>query len=124
MPLTSRQRDVLKQRLLEERARALAMLNRGLSEEAGASEQDRAGDLSVVPLHPADLGTDTMDAEMEAANETRLSSELSEIDAALDRLYSAPEQFGTCEETGEPIPFDRLQIIPWARTCAQASKTT
>src|SRR5205085_7741753 len=109
-------------RLQEERERGLTMLNRALLEGAGASEQDRAGDLSAVPLHPADLGTDTMNAELDAANETRLSSELAEIDAALERLYASPEQFGTCEETGKQIPFERLQIIPCARTCSEAGE--
>jgi DnaK suppressor protein len=73
-----------------------------------------------VPLHPADLETDTIDAELEASNETRMSRELEEIDAALHRLYHTPERFGICEETGQPIPFERLDIVPWARTCDQA----
>jgi len=45
---------------------------------------------------------------------------LAEIDAALDRLYRTPKQFGVCEATGQPIPFERLEIVPWARTCDQA----
>jgi len=49
-----------------------------------------------------------------------MSRELEEIDAALERLYRTPERFGICEETGRPIPFERLEIIPWARTCEQA----
>ena len=43
--------------------------------------------------------------------------ELAEIDAALERLYNTPEKFGICEDTGEDIPYERLDIIPWARTC-------
>jgi RNA polymerase-binding transcription factor DksA len=68
----------------------------------------------------ADRGTDTMQEEIEAANVTRESRELAEIDAALERLYTAPERFGTCEDTGREIPFARLDVIPWARTCSQA----
>jgi RNA polymerase-binding transcription factor DksA len=45
---------------------------------------------------------------------------LFEIDAALDRLHRAPERFGVCEDTGKDIPFERLDVIPWARTCDQA----
>ena len=96
------------------------MQSLSLAVQEGDDEQDRAGDLSKVPFHPADLGTDTMDAELEASNETRMSRELAEIDAALGRLYQNPERFGVCEDTGRPIPFERLDLIPWARTCGQA----
>ena len=58
-----------------------------------------------------------MQEELDAANATRISNELAEIDAALERLYETPEKFGICEETGKDIPFRRLELIPWARTC-------
>jgi DnaK suppressor protein len=119
MSLSDAQRRHLERRLQEERARLQRDLDRSLVQEQ-EDEQDRAGDLTKYPFHVADLGTDTMDAELQASNETRMSGELAEIDAALDRLYRAPQRFGICEETGRPIPFERLDIIPWARTCDQA----
>ena len=48
----------------------------------------------------------------------RLSpAQLAEIDAALERLYKRPDEYGRCERTGKPIPFKRLDLVPWARTC-------
>jgi DnaK suppressor protein len=120
MPLTTSQRQHLERRLREERARVLRALGRFTADESSADEQDRAGDLTKVPLHMADLGTDTMQTELDAANVTRESRELAEIDAALERLYATPERFGICEDTGREISFDRLDVIPWARTCAEA----
>jgi RNA polymerase-binding transcription factor DksA len=120
MSLTESQRRHLERRLQEDGARLRRALDASLALRAGEDEQDRAGNLSKVPVHPADLGTDTIDAELEASNETRMSRELEEIDAALHRLYHTPERFGICEETGRPIPFERLDIVPWARTCDQA----
>jgi DnaK suppressor protein len=117
MPLTSEQRSHLEQRLHDERERARQLLNRIVGERAEGSEQDVTGDLSLVPFHPADLGTDTMNEELDVSNATRASRELAEIDAALERLYAAPEQFGRCENTEKEIPFERLDMIPWARTC-------
>jgi DnaK suppressor protein len=61
-----------------------------------------------------------METELAASNVTRESRELADIDAALERLHRTPERFGLCEETGREIPFERLDVIPWARTCAQA----
>jgi RNA polymerase-binding transcription factor DksA len=115
MSLTAAQLDQLERRLKEERARALEDLNRTIAENSDGSEQDRSGDLTSVPLHMADRGTDTMQEELEASNATRLSRELADIDAALERLYSEPEKFGISEATGEEIPFERLNLIPWAR---------
>jgi DnaK suppressor protein len=120
MSLSDAQRRHLERRLQEERARLQRDLDRSLAVQEQEDEQDRAGDLTKYPFHPADLGTDTMDAELDVSNETRMSGELAEIDAALERLYRTPERFGICEETGRPIPFERLDIVPWARTCDQA----
>jgi DnaK suppressor protein len=120
MTLSDAQRHHLERRLQEERARLQRDLDRSLAVQEQEDEQGRAGDLTKYPFHPADLGTDTLDAELDASNETRMSGELAEIDAALDRLYRTPERFGICEETGRPIPFERLDIVPWARTCDQA----
>jgi DnaK suppressor protein len=117
MALSDAQRRHLTKRLQEERARALRTLNRSIAEQSDEDEQDRTGDLSLMPLHPADLGTDTMQAELDASNATRVSRELAEIDAALERLIQAPEKFGICENTGAEIPYARLELIPWARTC-------
>jgi DnaK suppressor protein len=120
MSLSDTQRRHLERRLQEERARLRRALDRSLAEQSQADEQDRAGDLSALPFHLADLGTDTMGTELDASNATRMSRELAEIDAALERLYRTPERFGLCEDTGRAIPFERLDIIPWARSCEQA----
>jgi DnaK suppressor protein len=114
MPLNDAQRAHLEKRLLEERALLTRALNRTVSEESAE------GDLSTLPFHLADRGTHTMATELEAANATRMSRELDEIDSALERLRRRPERFGVCEDTGRRIPFERLDIVPWARTCGQA----
>jgi DnaK suppressor protein len=118
--LTDHQRKHLERRLEEERVHALRALNRNVDESADDTEEERSGDISSMPTHQADLGTDTMQGELEASNSTRISRELAEIDAALDRLIRTPERFGSCEATGKDIPYARLEVIPWARTCGDA----
>jgi RNA polymerase-binding transcription factor DksA len=122
MPLTTTQRAHIERRLLEERRRISQDLGRFTGEEASADEQDRSGDLSKMPFHPADQGTDTMDAELEASNATRQSEELAAIDDALERLYAEPARFGLCAGGSHEIPFERLDIIPWARSCEEHAK--
>ena len=120
MPFTDEQRQRLENRLQEERESVLRALDRSVDRRTEESPQDRAGDLTSLPFHLADVATDAMQEELAASNAARMTRQLAEIDAALERLYRKPEQFGICEETGEPIPFERLEIIPWARTCEQA----
>ena len=98
MTLTIEQRTHLEKRLHNERTRALQLLNRIVADRSSSSEKEGAGDLSLMPLHPADLGTDTMNEELDESNATRASRELNEIDAALERLYKAPEKFGRCDD--------------------------
>ena len=122
MALTDKQRRHLERRLHEERTQILRILNR-YQDEQSATERERAGDVSSFPTHPADEGTDTYDAEVDAALAARVTEELHEIDAALERLHRDPKRFGVCERTGEPIQFARLDLIPWARTCDQERRS-
>ena len=122
MALTAAQLKHFEKRLIEERAALQGELQRYTGAEAADDEQEQSGDLTKVPFHPADLGTDTINQEIDASNATRESIELAEIDAALQRLYETPEKFGMDENTNTPIPLERLEIIPWARTGTQGRK--
>jgi len=118
--LTLARRKHLERRLLEERERVVHALAR-YAGETRTSVREESGDISAVRLHMADTGTDTADQELDAANAARQTSELAEIDAALERLYEHAEEFGRCERDGEPIPFERLDALPWARWCLEHS---
>jgi len=118
MALSATQLKHFEKRLIEERKALQRELQRYTGAEAADDEQEQTGDLSKVPFHPADLGTDTINQGLDASNATRESAELAEIDAALQRLYETPEKFGIDENTGKPISLERLEVIPWARTAA------
>ena len=118
MKLTDSQRKHLEKRLQEERARTSKLLDTLTGAGTEETDQDQSGDLSKMPLHIADLGSTTMDEELDRSNATRISEELAQIDAALERLISDPQSYGLDENSGQPIPFERLDIIPWARTIA------
>jgi RNA polymerase-binding transcription factor len=113
--MTEEQRKHLERRLLEERARVVGALGQYRSRKRETSS-DEAGDVSHYPYHLADEGTDTMEGELDASEAARETRELGEIDDALQRLYHEPQRFGRDERTGHEIPFERLDIIPWART--------
>lgn len=122
MPLSNSQRRTLEHRLREERERVLTSIRRYSNEEGSESERDRTGEISAVRFHMADEGTDTFDRELNASMASRDTENLHEIDEALRRLIETPDAFGKDEVTGEDIPFERLEIVPWARRSAQAMR--
>lgn len=119
MAMTDEQRRRIDQRLHEERERVLTVLRR-FDEDRDTNLTAASGDLSDYPFHVADHGTDSYDQEMDTVLAERASRELEEIDDALRRLYEEPDRFGICENTGEPIPLERLDLVPWTRTCVEA----
>ena len=120
MPLTLAHRKHLERRLLEEREQVVRALAR-YTRDTRATVREEAGDVSAFHFHMADVGTDTADQEFDAANAARQTTELAEIDAALQQLYQRPDEYGRCARGGEPIPFERLDVLPWARTCREHS---
>jgi DnaK suppressor protein len=116
MALNPEERQQIELRLHDERERVLKIL-RQFEEARENSGTEAAGDISDYPFHVADRGTDSFDQEMDMALAQRASRELEEIDDALRRFYEEPDRFGICENTGEPIPMERLDLIPWTRTC-------
>jgi RNA polymerase-binding transcription factor DksA len=113
MTLTRQQLRHLEQRLLEERARVVAVLERQELATERETPSEAAGDIAPTRV---DRGTESQFQELDVINAERATAELTEIDAALDRLYHNPDAYGRDERTGQPIPFARLDIIPWART--------
>ena len=113
--MTPEQIAHFERRLQDERARLLDLLRMAEAENLAGSASERAGDLSQVPHHNADVATDAMQRELEGLVAGVEHMTLGEIDAALDRLYRTPEQYGLDERTGAPIPLARLEVIPWAR---------
>jgi len=84
------------------------------SMESEALRRERS-DLSNLPIHMADLGTDNYEIENIIGLMSSERKMLSEIDEALGRI--AEGTYGICEGNGEPIPKLRLNAIPWARYC-------
>ena len=119
MALNEEERPRIEHRLHEERERVMKVLRR-FEERRDTNLTDASGDVSEYPFHIADRGTESYDQEMDTVLAERASRELEDIDDALRRFYEEPERFGICENTGQTIPLERLELIPWTRTCVEA----
>jgi len=109
--LTSTDIENFKSMLLAKRNEILSNV---LSIEAEALRSEKT-ELSSVPIHMADLGTDNYDIENTIGLMECERKLLMEIDDALARIEEGT--YGICEGSDEPISKERLKAIPWTRYC-------
>ena len=79
-------------------------------------------DLSHVPIHMADLGTDSYEQEFTLDLMDSERKLINEIDNALARIDNGT--YGICELDGQPIPKKRLEAIPWALYCISCASSS
>jgi DnaK suppressor protein len=89
-------------------ARERQRIERSLADLGPAEDEE----LSHVDQHPADAGSDLYETEREEGLATGLRDVQEAIERAEQRL--AEGKFGLSVESGEPIPDDRLERMPWA----------
>lgn len=84
------------------------------------NRQESTGDLSSVPFHPADAGSDTFEQDFTIGLMDNEQNLLREIEEALDRISKGT--YGVCVATHKPITKARLQAKPWARYCIEYAR--
>ena len=104
------------------RATELLQVERSRIEQALAElDPSPPDELSHVDQHVADEGSELYDEERDAGLAERLREELAAVERAEQRLMLGT--YGLSVESGEPIPDDRLEAIPWAeRTVEEQSR--
>jgi DnaK suppressor protein len=118
--LTAANLEHFRQILLEKRREILRNVNEFEDEALKKSRLDASGDLSSMPIHMADLGTDNYEQEFALGLMDSERKLLREIDEALRRI--GDKSYGICEGTGQPIPKARLKAQPWARHCVEYAR--
>ncbi len=114
--LAKKQLNEFRTLLLRKRSELLGDLN---SMEKQAL-QSTGGTISHMPIHMADIGTDTYDQDFILGLAETERQGLREIDEALQRIET--RTFGSCQMTGKPIPKARLNAKPWAKYTIEAAR--
>ena len=99
--------------LLQHRAQLVGSIQ---AKEASALGDN---DISKLPLHMADVGSDAYAQDLDLNLAEGMQSRLTEIDGALERIRE--KSYGICEHTGKAIPKKRLNAKPWARYTIEAA---
>jgi RNA polymerase-binding protein DksA len=118
--LTKAQIEHFKQMLLEKRREIVGNVTEMSNEALKKSRLDATGDLSSMPIHMADIGTDNFEQEFALGLMDSERKLLEEIDDALQRIEE--KKYGICEGTGKLIPKARLEAQPWARYCVEYAR--
>jgi len=99
-----------KSMLLNLRSRLRGDVN-GLADSAlRKTRSEASGDLSSMPIHMADVGTDAFEQEFTLSLMEHDGSALEQIEAALVRIEDG--LYGVCVECEGKIPKARLEVLP------------
>ncbi|MGH7177767.1 MAG: TraR/DksA family transcriptional regulator [Tepidisphaeraceae bacterium] len=107
---TSRELEHYRELLLAKRRELVGDMS---SMEREALRSAQGSNLSNVPLHMADMGTDNYEQEFTLGLVEKDRQLLREINVALAKIQDG--RFGICEGTGKPINKPRLEAQPWAK---------
>jgi RNA polymerase-binding transcription factor DksA len=102
------------------RARLRGDLDQMTDEALRRDQPQSSGNLSNVPLHMADVGTENYDQEFTLGLIENERVTLEEIQDALGRIDSGT--FGRCLECNTPISKPRLQALPYTRHCINCAR--
>lgn len=116
--LTEKQISKLKKMLIEQKV-ALSGVTKERENEVTSHDslRDSVDELSTVDNHPADLATELYDREKDLALKVHSEDELSQVQAALERIENG--SYGVCAKCSGDIPYDRLRAIPYTNFCIE-----
>ncbi len=109
-PLSSEEIEGYREKLLDIRRDLLGDMGKM---ENDAFDKNSNGELSSMPVHMADIGTDNYEQEFTLGLLDSERKMLKEVDHALEKI--AEGTYGVCEGTGKQIGRARLNAKPYAR---------
>ncbi|MCB7128775.1 MAG: TraR/DksA C4-type zinc finger protein, partial [Candidatus Brocadiales bacterium] len=118
--MKARELATIKKVLLSVREKLAGNVNSMEGEALKKSRQDAAGDLSNVPFHMADLGTDNYERDIMIHLIQNGEEELKSIDDALEKIED--KTFGICETCDKKISKARLTALPYAKLCLECQR--
>lgn len=110
---------VYREQLLALRSRLRGEVNQLANAALKKNSMDGAGEMSTMPIHMADLGSDNYEQEFTLSLMESEEGALDAIEAALERIEDGT--FGECEECEGRIPKMRLNAIPYAPMCVKCA---
>ena len=108
-----------KERLLALRAQLRGDVSQMADAALEKTLMQASGDLSSMPIHMADIGTDNFEREFTLTLMESKDQTLGQIEGALERIEDGV--YGVCEECDSKIPKARLNAIPYTILCMKCA---
>ena len=83
------------------------------------TRSESSGDLSSMPIHMADVGTDNFEQEFNLSLMEHDGATLTQIEGALERIEDGV--YGICVECDGKIPKTRLNVLPYVSCCVKCA---
>ena len=109
-----------KQMLLALRARLRGDVSALADAALHKTRSESSGDLSSMPIHMADMGTDAFEQEFTLSLMEHDGATLEQIEGALERIENGI--YGVCVECEAKIPKARLQVLPHTPHCVKCAE--
>lgn len=108
-----------KQQLLALRSRLRGDVSALADAALRKTRSESSGDLSSMPIHMADVGTDNFEQEFTLSLMEHDGSTLEQIEAALERIEGGA--YGVCIGCDAKIPKTRLNVLPHTPYCVKCA---
>lgn len=102
------------------RARLRGDVRQMTDEALRSNGPEGKGNLSNLPLHMADVGTENFEQEFTLGLIENEEEILELIGGAIRRLDAGT--FGLCQDCGQPIARPRLQALPYTPHCIECAR--
>jgi DnaK suppressor protein len=109
-----------KERLLALRSRLRGDVSAMADSALRKTRPESSGDLSSMPIHMAELGSDNFEQEFTLSLVETEEGTLDAIESALERIED--NEYGKCSECGGVISKTRLNAIPYTSLCIKCAE--
>lgn len=113
--MNKKEMKVYKERLLLIRSRLRGDVSAMADAALNKTRSESSGDLSSMPIHMADIGSDNFEQEFTLNLMQTEEGTLDAIEVALERIEDGV--YGVCEECNSAIKKSRLNAIPYTPFC-------
>ena len=110
---------VYKELLLAMRARLRGDVHAMADAALNKTRAEASGDLSLMPIHMADVGTDNYEQEFTLSLMQNEEGVLDLVESALERIEDG--DYGVCVECQGRIPKTRLSALPYTPYCVKCA---
>ncbi len=117
--MNKREMKDYKQLLLALRGRLRGDVSAMADAALNKTRSEASGDLSSMPIHMADVGSDNFEQEFTLSLMENDEESLNQIEAALERIEEGV--YGQCLECDAKIPKTRLNAIPYTPYCVKCA---